>query len=203
MMIYISCAKTMTARSRQQVPYTTVPYFEKEAHENAMHMAQFSTEELTRLLRINNKLAAENVLRYHDFLSPDAPSLPALLAYTGIVFKRLNPKDFTEEDWKYAQQHLFITSFLYGLLRPLDLIKNYRLEGDVRMPEHDVRILATFADRIFHNRNKKTGKSPDKSGKRRNEGSVPLERGYSSCRSCNTGVHGIQEWQTYDSSYLC
>ena len=61
---------------------------------------------------------------------------PALLAYTGIVFKRLNPKDFTEEDWKYAQQHLFITSFLYGLLRPLDLIKNYRLEGDVRMPEH-------------------------------------------------------------------
>ena len=32
MMIYISCAKTMTARSRQQVPYTTVPYFEKEAH---------------------------------------------------------------------------------------------------------------------------------------------------------------------------
>lgn len=71
MMIYISCAKTMTARSRQQVPYTTVPYFEKEAHENAMHMAQFSTEELTRLLRINNKLAAENVLRYHDFLSPD------------------------------------------------------------------------------------------------------------------------------------
>lgn len=136
MMIYISCAKTMTARSRQQVPYTTVPYFEEEAHENAMHMAQFSTEELTRLLRINNKLAAENVLRYHDFLSPDAPSLPALLAYTGIVFKRLNPKDFTEEDWKYAQQHLFITSFLYGLLRPLDLIKNYRLEGDVRMPEH-------------------------------------------------------------------
>lgn len=30
MMIYISCAKTMTARSRQQVPYTTVPYFEKK-----------------------------------------------------------------------------------------------------------------------------------------------------------------------------
>ena len=32
MMIYISCAKTMTARSRQQVPYTTVPYFEKEEY---------------------------------------------------------------------------------------------------------------------------------------------------------------------------
>ena len=113
MMIYISCAKTMTARSRQQVPYTTVPYFEKEAHENAMHMAQFSTEELTRLLRINNKLAAENVLRYHDFLSPDAPSLPALLAYTGIVFKRLNPKDFTEEEGKSISYLCLIFSMDY------------------------------------------------------------------------------------------
>ena len=51
-------------------------------------------------------------------------------------WKRVHGKDFTEEDWKYAQQHLFITSFLYGLLRPLDLIKIYLLEGDVRMPEH-------------------------------------------------------------------
>ena len=61
-------------------------------------MAQFNTEELTRLLRINNKLAAENVLRYHDFLSPDAPSLPALLAYTGIVFRNAQSKG-SEEDW--------------------------------------------------------------------------------------------------------
>lgn len=136
MMIYISCAKTMTARNRQQVPFTTIPHFEKEARENAMNMAQFSAKDLSSLLRINNKLAAENVLRYHEFFSPESHSLPALLAYTGIVFKRLNPKDFTDEDWEYTQDHLFITSFLYGLLRPLDLIKSYRLEGDVRMPEH-------------------------------------------------------------------
>ena len=34
-----------------------------------------------------------------------------------------------------AQNHIRITSFLYGLLRPLDGIKPYRLEGDVRLPE--------------------------------------------------------------------
>lgn len=136
MMIFISCAKTMTTRNRQKLPFTTMPHFAKEAHENALYMAQLSSEELGHLLHINNKLAAENVLRYHDFLSPESIALPALLAYTGIVFKRLNPKDFTDEDWNYAQQHLFITSFLYGLLRPLDLIKPYRLEGDVRMAEH-------------------------------------------------------------------
>ena len=53
----------------------------------------------------------------------------------GAVFKRILPKDFSAEDFRYAQEHLRITSFLYGLLRPLDGIKPYRLEGDVRLPE--------------------------------------------------------------------
>lgn len=80
MMIYISCAKTMTARSKQQVPFTTTPAFEADARQNAMHMAQFSAEELARMLRINSRLAAENRLRYQDFLSPDnQPCLPALI----------------------------------------------------------------------------------------------------------------------------
>lgn len=135
MMLFISCAKTMTARSRVKVPFVSVPHFEAEARDNAMDMAQFTAEDLGRLLHINSKLAAENCLRYRDFFSPDNASLPALLAYTGIVFKRINPQDFTEEDFRYAQDHLFITSFLYGLLRPLDGIRGYRLEGDVRLPE--------------------------------------------------------------------
>lgn len=33
----------------------------------------------------------------------------------------------------FAQDHLFITSFLYGLLRPLDMIHPYRMEGKVRL----------------------------------------------------------------------
>lgn len=144
MMIYISCAKTMTARSKQQVPFTTTPAFEADARQNAMHMAQFSAEELARMLRINSRLAAENRLRYQDFLSPDNQALPALLSYTGIVFKRTAPKDFTKDDLEYAQQHLLISSFLYGLLRPLDLIKNYRLEGDVRLSENNNETMFNF-----------------------------------------------------------
>ena len=135
MMIYISCAKTMTAQSKLQVPFTTQPYFIDEARQNVMDMSQFSMEELGRLLKINSKLAAENYFRYHNFFSSEDKGLPAILSYTGIVFKRLAVKDFSDDDFRYAQEHLLITSFLYGLLRPLDVIKNYRLEGDVRLPE--------------------------------------------------------------------
>ncbi|MDM8242934.1 peroxide stress protein YaaA [Phocaeicola barnesiae] len=135
MLTFISCAKTMTARSNVRVPFTTVPPFETAAKEHALNLSQFSTQELEKLLHINSKLAAANYLRYQDFCSDETPALPALLSYTGMVFKRINPKDFTEDDFRYAQEHLLITSFLYGLLRPLDAIKNYRLEGDVKLPE--------------------------------------------------------------------
>ena len=135
MMIYISCAKTMTAQSKLQVPFTTQPYFIDEARQNVMDISQFSMEELGHLLKINSKLAAENYFRYHNFFSSEDKGLPAILSYTGIVFKRLAVKDFSDDDFRYAQEHLLITSFLYGLLRTLDVIKNYRLEGDVRLPE--------------------------------------------------------------------
>lgn len=135
MLTFISCAKTMTTRSNVRVPFTTVPPFETAAKEHALNLSQFSTQELEKLLRINSKLAATNYLRYQDFCSDETPALPALLSYTGMVFKRINPKDFSEDDFRYAQEHLLITSFLYGLLRPLDAIKNYRLEGDVKLPE--------------------------------------------------------------------
>src|SRR5699024_8454148 len=81
------------------------------------------------------KIALENQQRYQIFHSPDTAELPAILAYTGIVFKRIDPSTFTPADFEYAQEHLRLTSFGYGLLKPLDLIKNYRLEGDIKLEE--------------------------------------------------------------------
>lgn len=135
MLILLSCAKTMSDVSKVKTPLTTLPRFRKEAAEIALQMSQYSVEELERLLRVNSKIAVENFKRYRDFHSEATRELPALLAYTGIVFKRLSPKDFSDEEFLYAQEHLRMTSFCYGLLRPLDVIRPYRLEGDVRLPE--------------------------------------------------------------------
>lgn len=40
---------------------------------------------------------------------------------------------FTQEDFQYAQKHLRIISTLYGLLRPLDLIKAYRIAFKIKI----------------------------------------------------------------------
>lgn len=132
MQILLSCAKTMADTPAIRVPRITEPRYGAEASEAAAALALLSTDDLARLLRVNRTLAAENRRRYASF--HDAPTLPALAAYTGIVFKRIDPTSFSPDDFEYAQQHLNITSFLYGLLRPLDVIRPYRLEGDAILP---------------------------------------------------------------------
>lgn len=144
MLVLLSCAKTMSDRSKVKVPSGTLPRFQKEASEIALQMSQFSVEELERLLRVNAKIAVENYKRYQTFHAEGVSELPALLAYTGIVFKRLNPADFSVEDFEYAQRHLLLTSFCYGLLRPLDVIRPYRLEGDVVLPEPGNRSMFAY-----------------------------------------------------------
>lgn len=135
MLTFISCAKTMASRCSEIVPRMTAPMFESEAMQNALEMSQFTASDLEKILRVNAKIASENRLRYYNFYSDNQSPMPALFAYTGMVFKRICPKNFTVDDFYYAQERLLITSFLYGLLRPLDGIKPYRLEGDVCLPE--------------------------------------------------------------------
>lgn len=136
MQILISCAKTMIAQSSIKVPETYQPIYYKEASQLVLQLMQYTVPELEKILRVNTKIAKDNALRYQHFHGEATSPLPALLAYTGIVFRHINPKHFNSEDFHYAQSHLLITSFLYGLLRPLDEIKNYRLEGHAILPEH-------------------------------------------------------------------
>ena len=149
MLAFISCAKTMAAQNRLSVPFLTEPVCQNEATQHALELSRYSAEELMKLLKVNDKIAAENWLRFQNFCSADAETLPALCAYTGQVFKRIAVKDFTEADWRFAQDHLRISSFIYGLLRPLDGIRPYRLEGDVRLAMHDGKTMfESWRDRL-------------------------------------------------------
>lgn len=151
MQILLSCAKTMTESSSVRMPRATVPVFGPQAETLASQLAALTREELGNLLRVKPRLAAENLLRYRRFHDTGTPPLPALTAYTGIVFKRIAPATFTAADLEYAQNHLNITSFLYGLLRPLDAIRAYRLEGDAVLPGHEEQtVFGYWQNRLTH-----------------------------------------------------
>lgn len=120
-----------------EVPRMTCPHFAAEAGQAVRELQTWAAEDLGKALKINPQQAAENALRMAHFFAEDTVEVPAILAYTGIVFQQIDAAGFTFSDFDYAQQHLFITSFLYGLLRPLDGIRPYRMEGNVRIPMYE------------------------------------------------------------------
>lgn len=132
MQILLACAKTMTSEISRMPEHTTIPEFQSQASANAMSMGCYSVADLENMLKVNNAIASETWHRYHDFFV-DSTRVPAGMAYDGIVFKRLGLDRFPDEALAYANTHLNICSFLYGLLRPLDLINPYRLEGHVEL----------------------------------------------------------------------
>lgn len=149
MLILLSPAKTMTGNSKINAPKGTMPRFQNEANEIALQMAQLTVEELKKQLKLSPKLAIECYQRFHDFHAINTPALQALLAYTGVVFKHIKPNDFTEKDFFFAQEKIRFVSGCYGLLRPLDLIKPYRMEFDLKLPEwNDSNIYSFWRDKL-------------------------------------------------------
>lgn len=133
MQILLASAKIMNSATTVHTLDTHLPRFQKEAGQLALELGELSVEDLAKTIPCNEKIALENKLRYQDFFNEEA-FIPALLAYYGQAYKCLKAQDFSQEDFRYADKHLWITSFLYGLLRPLDLIHPYRLEGKAKLP---------------------------------------------------------------------
>jgi len=143
MLILLSSAKTMAGRSDIRLKGQTTPLFQQEAKEIALQMSQYTVEELEQILKVNKGIAAANYLRYQQFYTEE-DALQAILAYTGVVFRNMGLSDFTEADFAYAQDHIRFGSSMYGLLRPLDMIKLYRMEYNVNLPELEGRNMYSF-----------------------------------------------------------
>lgn len=132
MQILLACAKIMNEATETKTPLVTKPKFLKEAEHFALLMSQRTVDELMDMFHCSRQLAIENKLRYERFFAENE-SLPAILAYYGQAYKCLSANLLSSKDFLYAQHHLWITSFLYGLLRPLDMIHPYRMEGKVEL----------------------------------------------------------------------
>ena len=134
MQIILASAKIMNdkLKSTPDVSLST-PHFQSEAEAFARDMAQYSAETIAEMLGCSQQIAVQNRLRFMQFFD-EKLKLPAVLAYHGQAYKHLKAETLNVDDLKYAQEKLWITSFLYGLLRPLDGILPYRMEGYVELP---------------------------------------------------------------------
>ena len=144
MQILLASAKTMnSAAPAVWKGSTTAPLFDKEAQRLAHDMGKYEADELADILSCSQAIAAQNKVRFLQF-SERGNGIPALYAYHGQAYKHLKAADFSDKDVSFAQQHLWITSFLYGILRPCDTIRPYRLEGKIELPTTEGKSLFHF-----------------------------------------------------------
>ncbi|KQU59154.1 hypothetical protein ASG67_16630 [Sphingomonas sp. Leaf339] len=130
MIAVISPAKTLDYESPLPPLEATTPRFAAEAETLARAAANLGPKKLGALMKISPALATLNAHRFRDFA--DAPRRPALFAFAGDVYTGLDAATLEEPAIEYAQGHLRMLSGLYGLLRPLDAMRPYRLEMGTR-----------------------------------------------------------------------
>lgn len=144
MIVILSPAKTLDYESQMPEVVPTLPVFEAQAEELNNIIQPYTPGELASLMKISPQLAMLNYERNQSFMHPDAPQRPAVLAFDGDAYEGMDPYTFSGVDFDFAQKHLRILSGLYGVLRPLDKVKPYRLEMGIKLPNPKGKNLYDF-----------------------------------------------------------
>lgn len=130
MLAFVSPAKSLDYASEIPDFAVSEPRFESESAILADAAADLSAQRLMDIMDISENLATLNAERYANFAN--LPTRPAIYAFAGDVYIGFEAKTLDEPAIVFAQDHLRILSGLYGLLRPLDAIRPYRLEMGTR-----------------------------------------------------------------------
>jgi cytoplasmic iron level regulating protein YaaA (DUF328/UPF0246 family) len=93
------------------------------------YFKKWNDEKFKTEMKLSEKLAGETKLHYQNWeKKPASAALQSIFAYQGDVYGGLDARKFNLDELNYANNHLRIISGLYGLLKPSDIIMEYRLE---------------------------------------------------------------------------
>jgi len=147
MILLISPAKTLDFDPTEQKKHT-IPAFLKESNALVKVLKKKSVEDIKTLMKVSDKIADLNVVRYKNFKTPFTldNAKQAIYAFRGDVYTGMNADDFNQKDLDFAQKHLRILSGLYGVLKPLDLMQAYRLEMGTKLSNGFGKNLYEFWD---------------------------------------------------------
>lgn len=126
MKIILSPAKKMNVDT-DTVGHAGVPVFLSKTEEILHWLREQSREELTKLWKCNDKIAAQNFSRLGN-MDLRRQLTPAVLSYDGLAYQYMAPAVFEDGHLNYVQGHLRILSGFYGVLKPMDGVTPYRLE---------------------------------------------------------------------------
>ncbi len=135
MLALISPAKTLDYESALPTDVHTLPRLLDQSQQLIDLSRKLSASDIAKLMTVSEKIANLNVARFRDWNADFsfANARQAIFAFKGDVYTGLDAYSLSDDDLKFAQNHLRSLSGLYGLLRPLDLMMPYRLEMGIRL----------------------------------------------------------------------
>lgn len=130
MLTVLSPAKTLDFSADYQLNNSSEPAFINEAATLVKELRKLKPEKLSSLMGISAKLADLNFERYLKWEKNHQPAYtkPAVLAFKGDVYIGLDAMGLNSEQLDFVNENVRILSGLYGILKPYDLIREYRLE---------------------------------------------------------------------------
>lgn len=135
MLIVISPAKSLDFSVHTKTQSFSVPVFLEESQKLVSELKKFRPEDLSKLMNISAKLAELNFERFIKWHLPfsEENAKPAIFVFKGDVYQGMDIQSLNTDDVAFANRNLRILSGLYGVLKPLDLIQEYRLEMGTKL----------------------------------------------------------------------
>ena len=130
MKIVLSPAKSLDYSTALPTQRFTEAQFLDKANTIQKTLKKKNPKDLMELMDISEKLADLNWQRNQDWALPftQENARQAIYAFNGDVYSGLDAYTIPTEKLDVLQDQLRILSGLYGILRPLDLMREYRLE---------------------------------------------------------------------------
>lgn len=135
MLTVISPAKRLDFDTPAPTVDTSMPDFLPDSRALNAILRGYSALDLMQLMGVSRNIAELNAARNHEWRTPFRGKgvRAAVLAFQGDVYRGLDAASLNAADLRFAQRHLRILSGLYGVLRPLDLMRAYRLEMGAKL----------------------------------------------------------------------
>lgn len=148
MKIILSPAKKMVVDTFS-IEAVSLPTLMHQTEEILACLKRKSKDELKAIWKCNDVIVQQNIERIQH-MNLYEHLIPAILAYDGIAFKYMAPSIFENEQFAYIQKHLRILSAFYGVLKPMDGVKPYRLEMMAKVSIHHTKNLYEYwGDRLY------------------------------------------------------
>lgn len=135
--IIISPAKKMNVADDFPIEATEPQFLERTAAIRD-YLQSLDYDTLKEIWKCNDTIAAQNVERLRDMKLMGRVT-PAVIAYEGIQYHNMAPAVMELDQLAYIEEHLYILSGFYGILRAFDGVVPYRLEMQARLAWQEER----------------------------------------------------------------